>query len=460
NANGASILAFFDDGDSSNNRDIVLFDGNDSNAANPYDALGWNVTLSGINYTSGRAFIELHVSDGQVYPDAAVIVNGTIVQQGGDIFQGESVPHANDGPMQRGSLWDIMTWEITSVLEPGSNDLLLTHSFIGKDCISLVAAVINLPVGAAPPPPPVNHPPELSGIPELTINSTNAIPLIADVRDDDGDPLTYRISIDGVEVKTGSIPAGLPITTETLSVTNSLGLGQHTVVFSANDGKSSASLTTRVNVIDNTPPVLHLPPNMIVPADLDKSTALVNYVVTATDDFPGVLVISLPASGTEFPIGVTTGTVTAVDTSGNATTGTFTITVTDSTPPIIHCPADIIQATDAGSSNAVVYYTVPATDNMPGVSLTCTPPSGSVFSIGITTVVCLARDAAGNAATCMFRVTIVDREPPVINASTNIVTVSDLNQCSAIVQYDVSVHDNTPGVSLICEPPSGSAFPV
>src|SRR5688572_10589974 len=50
NANGASLLVFFNDSNTNNNRDIVLFEGNDSNAPNPHDALGWNVSLDGIDY--------------------------------------------------------------------------------------------------------------------------------------------------------------------------------------------------------------------------------------------------------------------------------------------------------------------------------------------------------------------------------------------------------------------------
>src|SRR6185295_466461 len=65
NANGASLLVFYNDANTNNNRDVVLFDGNDSNAPNPYDMLGWNVRLAGIQYTNGTAGIQVHVSDGQ-----------------------------------------------------------------------------------------------------------------------------------------------------------------------------------------------------------------------------------------------------------------------------------------------------------------------------------------------------------------------------------------------------------
>jgi len=47
--NGASLIVFFNDGNTANNRDVVLFDGNDANFSNPFDALGWNSSLAGIN---------------------------------------------------------------------------------------------------------------------------------------------------------------------------------------------------------------------------------------------------------------------------------------------------------------------------------------------------------------------------------------------------------------------------
>jgi hypothetical protein len=458
NANGASILVFYSDGNTNNNRDIVIFEGNDSNAQNPYDQLGWNITLSGINYTSGSASIQVHVSDGQVYPDDAVILNGSTLEPAGSVFQGKSVPSANDGPMGFGSLWDIFNWDVTPVLSPGLNTLNLTHGYIGHDCVSLIVAAINLPMGSAPPPPPVNHPPVVTGTPLITLHSPAPAVLTAQVVDADGDPLTYRISIGNQQVLSGSIPAGTPTTTGTLLLTNAFPLGDSTVVFTANDGRDSGSYATIVRVVDDQPPILNLPPNITVRADLGKNTATVTYNVTATDDFPGVVLVSLPASGSDFPIGITTVTVTAIDTSGNRTQGTFTITVTDSTPPTIECPPDILQATDPGTNNAVVRYSISAADNMALPALTCQPPSGSVFPIGITTVVCQARDAAGNTATCMFTVTIIDRQPPSITLPNPILTGTDLHQCAANVHYTVTVSDNAPGAVVVCVPPSDSSF--
>ncbi|MCJ7635524.1 hypothetical protein MUP77_24440 [Candidatus Bathyarchaeota archaeon] len=150
--NGASLIVFFDDGNAANNRDVVLFDGNDSNIPNIYDADGWNVTLSGINYASGTASIDLHVGDGQTYTDDALILNGNTLVAAGAIFQGVSVPNGASAAQTNGGLWDIKSYNVTADLTPGPNTLTLTTG-VNSDCLSLVVAAVNLPAGAAPEQP-------------------------------------------------------------------------------------------------------------------------------------------------------------------------------------------------------------------------------------------------------------------------------------------------------------------
>ncbi len=79
----------------------------------------------------------------------------------------------------------------------------------------------------------------------------------------------------------------------------------------------------------------------------------------------------------------------------------------DVEPPVITCPTDIATQADSGQCTALVSFQTSVTDNCPlGVALTCNPPSGSTFSIGMDTVVCVASDLAGNADTCSFTVAV------------------------------------------------------
>lgn len=146
--NGVSNVTFYKDPSSTNKRDVVVFDGNDSNIPNSYDANGWNISLSGINYKGGPATLGLIVSDGQSFDDDALILNGKTLVPTGPIFQGTSTP-GGPGNYGNGSLWDYVTFDITSYLTPGYNSLTLTTG-VYSDCLSAVVAMIDLPAGDAP----------------------------------------------------------------------------------------------------------------------------------------------------------------------------------------------------------------------------------------------------------------------------------------------------------------------
>jgi hypothetical protein len=60
-----------------------------------------------------------------------------------------------------------------------------------------------------------------------------------------------------------------------------------------------------------------------------------------------------------------------------------------------------------GGMSAVVTYSAPTvTDNCPGATATCNPPSGSTFPVGCTVVTCNATDTSGNTAQCSFNVCV------------------------------------------------------
>lgn len=111
-------------------------------------------------------------------------------------------------------------------------------------------------------------------------------------------------------------------------------LGTTVVTVSATDkaGKTS-SKTFTVTVRDTTAPTLSLPANRTVKAR-SSAGSVVNFNVSADDVVDRNLTITTSrASGSVFPLGTTTVIVTATDDSGNRTSGSFTITVSDQTKP-------------------------------------------------------------------------------------------------------------------------------
>jgi HYR domain len=121
-----------------------------------------------------------------------------------------------------------------------------------------------------------------------------------------------------------------------------------------------------------------------------------------------------------FPLGATT--VTCSTTTGES--ASFTVTVQDTTPPVVTPPAPVT-AEATGPSGAVVSYgAASASDLVDGsVAATCAPATGSAFPLGSTTVTCSATDSAGNTGTATTSVLVHDTTPPVVTPPMDI-TVS------------------------------------
>ena len=150
-----------------------------------------------------------------------------------------------------------------------------------------------------------------------------------------------------------------------------------------------------------------MPANIVAEATGPSGAAVTYSGKSATDLVDGsVPVTCLPASGSTFPLGVNTVTCTATDAAGNPGSNSFTITVQDTTPPVVTVPADItVKATSP--SGAVVTFTASAADLVDGpVTVTCLPTSGSTFPIGTTTVICSATDSHNNSASKTFNITV------------------------------------------------------
>ncbi len=186
-------------------------------------------------------------------------------------------------------------------------------------------------------------------------------------------------------------------------------LGTTTITCSATDaaGNVATQTTFTVTVTDTTAPAVTVPANQTVEAT-GPVGATVTYTATATDLVDGTIaVVCLPASGSTFAIGETTVSCSATDAAGNTGTGSFTVTVVDTTAPVVAKP-DNITVDPTSVNGAVVTYTAPnATDAVSGTfAASCLPASGSTFAIGTTTVTCSATDGAGNTGTSSFTVTV------------------------------------------------------
>ncbi len=79
--------------------------------------------------------------------------------------------------------------------------------------------------------------------------------------------------------------------------------------------------------------------------------------------------------------------------------------------PVLNAP-DVTVDTTSPTGATVTYATPVATDNEdPTPEVTCTPASGSFFTVGQTQVTCTARDANGNTSTDTFTLTLRSNQP-------------------------------------------------
>jgi len=141
--NGVALVVFYVNGSGADNRNVVLWNGNDSNCGPGGSPETWDETITGVPYVGGSASLDFVVGDGQTFADDALVVNGTTIVPAGSIFDGNTGPNV----VGNGSLWDVKSFDITSVLTAGSNDLHLTTGTL-EDCLSLVVAAANVPASA------------------------------------------------------------------------------------------------------------------------------------------------------------------------------------------------------------------------------------------------------------------------------------------------------------------------
>jgi len=204
------------------------------------------------------------------------------------------------------------------------------------------------------------------------------------------------------------------------------------------------------------------PCSIVCPSDIVTNTAAGQCGATVSFSMPAVTgdcppVVCTPAPGSFFPLG--TNTVTC--TTNGVVACTFKIIVNDTERPAITCPADIVVNTAPGLCTRVVNFNPAVTDNCPGVTLVCNPPSGFAFPRGATTVTCTATDAAGNTKTCQFDVIVNDAELPTITCPTNVFVEVAVGRTNAIVNYPLpTASDNCAGVVVNSDPPAGFTFPI
>jgi HYR domain-containing protein len=207
---------------------------------------------------------------------------------------------------------------------------------------------------------------------------------------------------------------------------------------------------------------LQTPSDLTVEAT-SASGAIVSFTATGSgfgDDEngrPTTIATCAPASGSTFPLGTTIVNCTSGEESGS-----FAITIVDTTAPVLTLPAGV--NAQGNSSGAIVTWTASAIDAVDGSrAVDCAPASGSQFAVGTHAVQCTTSDTRNNTASGSFSVNVTGPSnpppPPVLPGD---ITKEATGPDGAVVVYSVTGgdedEDGRPIEESTCTPASGSRF--
>ena len=210
--------------------------------------------------------------------------------------------------------------------------------------------------------------------------------------------------------------------------------GVTTVLWTVEDSAGNTSTCSQlVTVNDTEDPTITCPADIEVYTDSGICEAVITDLGSAvTSD--NCAVTSVTNDGVSpYSEGVTTVVWVVEDSSGNTSTCSQLVTVTDTEDPTITCPADIEVDTDSGICEAVItdLGSAVTSDNCAVTSVT--NDGVSPYSEGVTTVVWVVEDNAGNTSTCSQLVTVTDTEDPTITCPVDIEVDTDSGICEAVI---------------------------
>jgi gliding motility-associated-like protein len=216
---------------------------------------------------------------------------------------------------------------------------------------------------------------------------------------------------------------------------------------------------TFVNITDNTSPDFGTtcPSDTIIYAPIDDCAMRFNFdTPVATDacdtnlDYNNSNTLN---SGDDFPVGITTWTITATDDAGNSSTCSFDITVLDTIAPELTCPnppdfscPDEVAGLLPSYSDACGILTVDY--SIPGMAPGINDASNVDFPFGVTQVTYVVTDLSGNSSSCSFTVTVIDDEDPILTCPGNISANAAGPTCSTNVTVPTPTIDDCGPVSI------------
>ena len=212
---------------------------------------------------------------------------------------------------------------------------------------------------------------------------------------------------------------------------------------------------------DTFPPMISCPADIEVDNDPGVCGAVVTFDVAASDECQDTLAFDIdPPSGSFFEEGTTVVTAIVTNTIDLSDTCTFTVTVHDTTDPVVDCPSDLtFECDDIGPFGMPT-----ATDNCdddPDITLIVRDSvPGSCEQEYDLILTYEAEDYSGNTAQCQQTIMVIDTTPPVI-ACPDSLDVEFLTPSQAQIEFEATATDNcADNLMPVCDSASGSIFEI
>ena len=207
-------------------------------------------------------------------------------------------------------------------------------------------------------------------------------------------------------------------------------LGNTTVIWTVTDGSGNiATCSQLVSVIDTIKPSITCPATISAVTNTGCTATGVILGTPITSDNCTVTSVTNNHPSNTYSIGNTTVIWTVTDGSGNTTSCSQLVIVTDTVKPTISCPPTATVETNAGCTAIGVTLGTPTTsDNCHVSSVTNNAPL--VFHLGNTLVTWTVTDDAGNFAVCNQLIIVVDNITPIIICPSTVITKTN-SGCSA-----------------------------
>jgi uncharacterized repeat protein (TIGR01451 family) len=238
-------------------------------------------------------------------------------------------------------------------------------------------------------------------------------------------------------------------------------IGNTTVTCTTQSGDSCTFAATVNYTGTSSTPTITCPSNITMGGVSGGTTVVFYPAPTTTGNC--VTVVCNPPSGSVFSTGTTTVNCTATNPANNTATCSFTVTVS-SNSCALDCPDDkTVNESAPGSGSATVTYSnAAAVGPCPSLTISCSPPSGSIFPVGLNTVNCSGSDGTNVVAACSFSITVNSLPTCAITCPANITQAANAtcsgSPCATVNYATPTKSGNCSADPVVCNPPSGSSF--